>query len=202
MDCSAPVVGRARAARWLASYRTNDGAQVSSPKHSMTRTPSSRTPYSPPSFSSARSPARPPRPPFPTPSPPRVRRPSSTLHAEGAQVYECKTGTDGALAWTFREPIATLSRTARRSAGITPVRPGNTATAARSSARLPANSPGSVAMDIPWLKLTVTSQARQRRAQGGDDRAADQHRGWKAHRRLLQAGHLSKASPMRRTTCS
>ena len=31
-----------------------------------------------------------------------------TLHAEGAQVYECKTGADGALAWAFREPIATL----------------------------------------------------------------------------------------------
>ena len=31
-----------------------------------------------------------------------------TLHAEGAQVYECKAGTDGKLAWAFREPIATL----------------------------------------------------------------------------------------------
>lgn len=31
-----------------------------------------------------------------------------TLHAEGAQIYECKAGSDGKLAWTFREPIATL----------------------------------------------------------------------------------------------
>ena len=31
-----------------------------------------------------------------------------TLHAEGAQVYECKAGADGKLAWAFREPIATL----------------------------------------------------------------------------------------------
>jgi Protein of unknown function (DUF3455) len=31
-----------------------------------------------------------------------------TLHAEGAQVYECKAGNDGKLAWAFREPIATL----------------------------------------------------------------------------------------------
>lgn len=30
------------------------------------------------------------------------------LHAEGAQVYECKSGTDGTLTWAFREPIATL----------------------------------------------------------------------------------------------
>jgi hypothetical protein len=29
-----------------------------------------------------------------------------TLHAEGAQIYECKPGSDGKLAWAFREPIA------------------------------------------------------------------------------------------------
>ena len=32
----------------------------------------------------------------------------ATWHAEGAQVYECKAGGDGKLAWAFREPIATL----------------------------------------------------------------------------------------------
>jgi hypothetical protein len=32
----------------------------------------------------------------------------ATFHAEGAQVYECKAGADGKLAWQFREPIATL----------------------------------------------------------------------------------------------
>ncbi|WP_407155431.1 DUF3455 domain-containing protein [Bradyrhizobium sp. STM 3557] len=31
-----------------------------------------------------------------------------TLHAEGAQIYECKAGDGGKLAWAFREPIATL----------------------------------------------------------------------------------------------
>ena len=30
------------------------------------------------------------------------------VHAEGAQVYECKAGADGKPAWAFREPIATL----------------------------------------------------------------------------------------------
>ena len=34
--------------------------------------------------------------------------PIVTLHAEGAQIYECKTADDGKLAWAFREPIATL----------------------------------------------------------------------------------------------
>jgi hypothetical protein len=32
----------------------------------------------------------------------------ATLHAEGAQVYECKADNTRKLAWQFREPIATL----------------------------------------------------------------------------------------------
>src|SRR5262245_2148623 len=32
----------------------------------------------------------------------------ATLHAEGAQVYECKAEAGGGLVWQFREPIATL----------------------------------------------------------------------------------------------
>ena len=47
-----------------------------------------------------------------TPLPEAVAAPGETvvltLHAEGAQVYECKAGSDGKLAWAFREPIATL----------------------------------------------------------------------------------------------
>src|SRR5712671_2030591 len=31
-----------------------------------------------------------------------------TLHAEGAQIYECKADASGKLIWQFREPIATL----------------------------------------------------------------------------------------------
>jgi hypothetical protein len=31
-----------------------------------------------------------------------------TLHAEGAQIYDCKPDPGGNLAWHFREPIATL----------------------------------------------------------------------------------------------
>jgi hypothetical protein len=30
------------------------------------------------------------------------------VHAEGAQVYECKADAGGKLAWQFREPIASL----------------------------------------------------------------------------------------------
>jgi len=48
----------------------------------------------------------------------------ATWHAEGAQVYECKAGADGKLAWAFREPIATLLLDARRSAATTPAELG------------------------------------------------------------------------------
>ena len=32
----------------------------------------------------------------------------ATVHAEGAQIYECKMDNDGKLTWTIREPVATL----------------------------------------------------------------------------------------------
>jgi len=44
--------------------------------------------------------------------PPAIAAPDATavatFHAEGAQIYECKPGSDDKLAWAFREPIATL----------------------------------------------------------------------------------------------
>src|SRR5690348_9088007 len=47
-----------------------------------------------------------------TPLPAAIAQPGEavvfTVHAEGAQVYECKAGADGKLAFAFREPIATL----------------------------------------------------------------------------------------------
>ncbi|MBN4669206.1 DUF3455 domain-containing protein, partial [Pandoraea nosoerga] len=45
------------------------------------------------------------------PLPDAVAAPSEipvlSVHAEGVQVYECKPVTDGKLAWSFREPVAT-----------------------------------------------------------------------------------------------
>ena len=78
------------------------------------------------------------------------------VHAEGAQVYECKAGSDGKLAWAFREPIATLlldGRTVgRHYAGPTWEYADGSAVMAKMAANAPAKSAG----DIPWLKLTVT----------------------------------------------
>ena len=81
-----------------------------------------------------------------------------TLHAEGAQIYECKSSGDGALAWAFREPIATLfsdgKTVGRHYAGPTWDYSDGSAVVGQ----VLGTSPGQVAMDIPWLKLGVTSR--------------------------------------------
>src|SRR6266536_4541460 len=81
-----------------------------------------------------------------------------TLHAEGAQVYECKAGNDGKLAWAFREPIATLlldgKTVGRHYAGPNWDHMDGSGVTARAAG----NSPGKTASDIPWLKLEVTAR--------------------------------------------
>jgi Protein of unknown function (DUF3455) len=81
--------------------------------------------------------------------------PLVTLHAEGAQIYECKTGSDGKLTWTFREPIASLmldGRTVgRHYAGPTWEHVDGSSV----QAKVVGNAPGATANDIPWLKLEV-----------------------------------------------
>jgi len=82
----------------------------------------------------------------------------ATLHAEGAQFYECKAGSDGKLAWAFREPIAALLNEGR-TVGRHYV--GPTWELADGSAvvgKAAASAPGKTAADIPWLKLDVVSQ--------------------------------------------
>ena len=92
--------------------------------------------------------------------PPAIAAPGEsavvTLHAEGAQVYECKAGSDGKLAWAFREPIATLlldgKTVGRHYAGPNWEHVDGSAVTAKAVA----NAPGQSAGDIPWLKLEVT----------------------------------------------
>ncbi len=80
-----------------------------------------------------------------------------SVHAEGAQVYECKAGPDSKLAWAFREPIATLlsdgMTAGRHYAGPNwELTDGSAVTA-----KVAGNAPGATAADIPWLKLEVTA---------------------------------------------
>lgn len=81
-----------------------------------------------------------------------------SVHAEGAQVYECKAGTDGKLAWAFREPIATLlsdgKTIGRHYAGPNWEHIDGSAVAGKAAG----NAPGATAADIPWLKLEVASR--------------------------------------------
>jgi hypothetical protein len=81
-----------------------------------------------------------------------------TLHAEGAQIYDCKAGADGKLAWAFREPIATLladGKTAgRHYAGPNWELSDGSAVTGKAAG----NAPGATAADIAWLKLDVVSQ--------------------------------------------
>jgi hypothetical protein len=94
--------------------------------------------------------------------PPAIAAPGenvvATLHAEGAQVYECKAGSDGKLAWAFREPIATLvldgKTVGRHYAGPTWEHTDGSAVVAKAVGNAPGKGPG----DIPWLKLEVTAQ--------------------------------------------
>jgi Protein of unknown function (DUF3455) len=94
--------------------------------------------------------------------PPAIAAPGesvvATLHAEGAQVYECKAGADGKLAWTFREPIATLvldgKTVGRHYAGPNWEHADGSAVVGKAVA----NAPGKGAGDIPWLKLDVVAQ--------------------------------------------
>ncbi|QAU46141.1 DUF3455 domain-containing protein [Bradyrhizobium guangzhouense] len=80
-----------------------------------------------------------------------------SVHAEGAQVYECKAGTDGKLAWAFREPIATLlsdgKTIGRHYAGPNWEHADGSAVVGKAIG----NAPGATAADIPWLKLEVAS---------------------------------------------
>jgi hypothetical protein len=81
-----------------------------------------------------------------------------TVHAEGAQVYECKAGADGKLSWAFREPFATLiadgKTIGRHYAGPNWEHSDGSAVVGKTIG----NAPGATANDIPWLKLDVVSK--------------------------------------------
>src|SRR3981189_916462 len=78
-----------------------------------------------------------------------------SVHAEGAQVYECKAGADGKPMGAFREPIATLlvdgKTIGRHYAGPNWEYSDGSAVAGKVSA----SAPGASANDIPWQRLDV-----------------------------------------------
>ena len=84
--------------------------------------------------------------------------PVATLHAEGAQLYECKADGAGGPAWQFREPIATLlvdgKTVGRHFAGPT----WELLDGSKVRGMVASQAPGATAMDIPLLKLDAVSQ--------------------------------------------
>jgi hypothetical protein len=96
-----------------------------------------------------------------TPLPDAIAAPGATVvlsvHAEGAQVYECKAGADGKLGWAFREPIATLladgKTVGRHYAGPNWEHSDGSAVVGK----VAASAPGAAPNDIAWLKLDVVS---------------------------------------------
>jgi hypothetical protein len=79
------------------------------------------------------------------------------VHAEGAQIYECKTDSNNHLSWQFREPIATLiaegKTIGRHYAGPSWEIGGSTVVG-----KVVGRAPGASGKDIPWLKLNVSEQ--------------------------------------------
>ncbi|MDO9714414.1 DUF3455 domain-containing protein [Paracraurococcus lichenis] len=82
-------------------------------------------------------------------------RPVMTVHAAGAQIYECTPVADGRRGWRFREPIAALFvngvTAGRHFAGPS----WQLTDGALIVARAAASAPGATGEDVPWLKLAV-----------------------------------------------
>jgi hypothetical protein len=80
-----------------------------------------------------------------------------SLHAEGAQLYECKadSGKPGALTWQFREPIATLILDGK-SVGQHYAGPSwDYFDGSGVKGKVVSSTPGATPGDIPWLKLEI-----------------------------------------------
>ncbi len=78
-----------------------------------------------------------------------------TVHAEGAQVYDCKADPAGKPIWQFREPIATLIE-GGKTVGRHYVGPAwELADGSRVVGKPVGRANGATAKDIPWLKLDV-----------------------------------------------
>lgn len=82
----------------------------------------------------------------------------TTVHAQGAQIYECKADASGKLVWQFREPIATLflggKTVGRHYAGPNWELADTSAVIGKVIGR----ASGATPTDIPLLKLVVISR--------------------------------------------
>jgi opacity protein-like surface antigen len=98
--------------------------------------------------------------------PETIKAPGETavlkVYAEGAQVYECKADQAGKLAWTFREPVATLIQDGKTIGRHYAGPHWELVDGSIIQGKVSGRAPGASAEDIPWLKLEVS----QRKGQG------------------------------------
>ena len=81
------------------------------------------------------------------------------MHAQGAQIYECKTDPSGKLTWQFREPVAALFDQGGDTIGRHYAGPNwELADGSAVVGKVTGRAPGATANDIPVLKLEVTSR--------------------------------------------
>ena len=84
--------------------------------------------------------------------------PILTVHAEGAQIYECKADPAGRLTWQFREPIAALM-VEGKTVGRHYTGPSwELADGGAVTGNVVARAPGASDKDIALLRLEVTSR--------------------------------------------
>lgn len=80
-----------------------------------------------------------------------------TVHAEGAQIYECEKDPTGKLAWRFREPIATLIREGKTIGRHFAGPQWRLDDGSGVEGKLEAQAPGATPSDISWLKLAAAA---------------------------------------------
>lgn len=78
-------------------------------------------------------------------------------HATGAQIYDCKANTLGALEWAFREPVANLVVDGQTVGHHYPGPSWQLNNGSTVQGKVAAKAPGATEADIPWLKLDVVS---------------------------------------------
>ena len=83
----------------------------------------------------------------------------ATIHAEGVQVYECKTNASGALVWQFREPVATMIENGKTVGRHYAGPHWELADGSVVAAKVAARANGATSADIPLLKLDVTKRS-------------------------------------------
>ena len=95
----------------------------------------------------------------------------ATIHAEGAQIYECAADKAGKLEWKFREPIAALTFEGE-TIGVHYTGPNwELNDGSKIAGKVTGRAPGASDKDIPLLRLDVT---------------ADNHRGLLANINTIQ----------------